>query len=76
MNFAIRIRALKRRIEKRKVDIPKDEYEFCKALLEGRITVHDLDRRNPDHTSWLATLSAVLAMRLSAGRTYKDGPLP
>ena len=61
MNLAFRIRRLKKQLAPReRPDIPKTEYEFCLAFVEGRITPEDVDRRNPNHISWLATFAAIL----------------
>ena len=67
MNLAFRIRRLKKQLAPReRPDIPKTEYEFCLAFVEGRITPEDVDRRNPNHISWLATFAAILSVRLSS----------
>lgn len=63
MDFAGRVRALRRRIERRTLSIPTERFEFYEGLLAGRFTLEDLDRRNPVYTSWIGTLAAALGMR-------------
>jgi len=60
MDFAGRVRALKRRVERRALSIPTDPFEFYEGLLAGRFTLEDLDRRNPVYTSWIGSLAAAL----------------
>ncbi len=61
MNLAFRIRRLKKQLAPRdRPDIPDTAYEFCLAFAEGRIAPEDVDRRNPNHITWLTTFAAHL----------------
>lgn len=63
MSLRDRVRKLEARIPPRgRADIPTDEEGFYRGLLGGRFTPDDTDPRNPDHTTWLATLAAHLTM--------------
>ncbi|AMV25165.1 hypothetical protein VT84_12270 [Gemmata sp. SH-PL17] len=62
MNLGNRVHKLEFQIPVRRVSaaVPNDPVAFARGFLAGAFGVDDLDRTNPNHTGWLAQMSAFL----------------
>ncbi|MBP3954831.1 hypothetical protein J8F10_05985 [Gemmata sp. G18] len=62
MNLGNRVGKLEFEIPVRRAStaVPNEPVAFARGLLAGAFGVDDLDRTNPNHTVWLAQMSAFL----------------
>lgn len=76
VRLSCRVRSLEARLPPApRADIPGDPEALARGLLTGALRPADLDRRNPEHVSLMATLAARLTRRLGEQRTTTgEGP--